>query len=41
VAGRGDVVAMRSFGQSAPAKDLFEHYGFTVEAIVEAAKRLL
>jgi transketolase len=41
VAGRGDVVAMHTFGQSAPAEDLFEHYGFTVEAIVAAAKRLL
>ena len=33
----GDVIGMASFGQSAPAKDLFEHYGFTVDAIVEAA----
>jgi transketolase len=41
VAGRGDVVAMHSFGQSAPAKDLFAHYGFTVDAIVAAASRLL
>jgi transketolase len=41
VAGRGDVVAMRSFGQSAPAKDLFPYYGFTVDAVVEAAARLI
>jgi transketolase len=32
---------MVTFGQSAPAKALFEHYGFTVEAITAAARRLL
>ena len=41
VAGRGEVLGMHGFGQSAPAKQLFEHYGFTVDAIVAAAKRLL
>jgi transketolase len=38
---RGDVIAMHSFGQSAPAKQLFARFGFTVAAIVEAARRLI
>jgi transketolase len=41
VEGRGDVIAMTSFGESAPADQLFERYGFTVEAIVEAARRFV
>ncbi len=40
IAGQGDVICMKSFGQSAPAKTLFEHYGFSVDAVVEAAKSL-
>jgi transketolase len=39
--GRGDVVAMNTYGQSAPAKALFERFGFTVAAVVQAARRLL
>jgi transketolase len=31
---------MTSFGKSAPAKALFEHYGFTVDAVAAAARRL-
>jgi transketolase len=38
---RGDVIGLDRFGHSAPAKPLFEHFGFTVEAVVAAAKRLL
>jgi transketolase len=38
---RGDVIGLDRFGQSAPAKALFEHFGFTVEAVAAAAKRLL
>ncbi len=34
----GAVVGMRSFGASAPLKDLLKHFGFTVEAVVKAAK---
>ena len=41
VAGRGDVIGMTTFGQSAPAKALFEHYGFTVDAITAVARRLI
>jgi transketolase len=31
-------VGMRSFGASAPLKDLLKHFGFTVDAVVAAAK---
>jgi transketolase len=41
VGARGDVIGLDRFGHSAPAKPLFEHFGFTVEAVVAAAKRLL
>lgn len=35
------VIGMESFGASAPAKKLFEHFGFTSTHIVEVAKHLL
>ena len=41
VGGRGSVVGIDRFGASAPAKALFEHFGFTVDAVVAAARRLL
>lgn len=41
VAGQGDVLGIDRFGQSAPASDLFECYGLTVDAIVDAARRTL
>jgi transketolase len=34
----GAIIAMRSFGASAPAKDLQKRFGFTVEAVYEAAR---
>jgi transketolase len=34
----GEIIAMRSFGASAPASDLFKHFGFTVDRVVEAAR---
>ncbi|MGQ0531781.1 MAG: transketolase [Caulobacteraceae bacterium] len=34
-------IGMSSFGASAPAKDLYAHFGITAEAIVETAKDLL
>ena len=40
-AGHGDVIGMQGFGQSAPGKALFERFGFTPAAIVEAARRLV
>jgi transketolase len=36
----GAIIAMRSFGASAPLKDLMKHFGFTVENIVKTAKSL-
>lgn len=36
----GAIVGMDSFGESAPAKDLFEHFGITTQAVVDAAKAL-
>ncbi|TJW74733.1 MAG: transketolase, partial [Mesorhizobium sp.] len=34
---RGDFVGMTGFGASAPASDLYRHFGITAEAIAEAA----
>jgi transketolase len=34
-------IGMSTFGASAPAKDVFAHFGITAEAIVETAKALL
>jgi transketolase len=38
---RGNVLGLDRFGHSAPAKAVFEHFGFTVDAVVAAARRLL
>jgi transketolase len=38
---QGVVVGMHSFGESAPAELLFEHYGFTVENVVSKAREIL
>ncbi|MCK9781063.1 transketolase [Proteus columbae] len=37
----GVIVGMNSFGESAPANELFEEFGFTVENVVTQAKSLL
>ncbi|WP_246539372.1 transketolase [Telmatocola sphagniphila] len=37
----GAVVGMKTFGASAPLKDLLKHFGFTVEKVVTAVKDLL
>ena len=34
----GTVIGMRSFGKSAPLKDLLKHFGFTADAVYAAAK---
>ncbi len=34
----GRIVGQNQFGASAPAKDVFKHFGFTVENVVEHAK---
>jgi transketolase len=41
VGAEGAVIGMTSFGASAPAADLFRHFGFTAEHIAEAAEKLL
>lgn len=37
----GAVVGIDTFGESAPANVLFEHFGFTVANVVKAAKQVL
>ncbi len=37
----GELVVMRSFGASAPAEELFAHFGFSPAAIAAAARRSL
>jgi transketolase len=37
----GEFIGMHSFGASAPAKDLFKHFGITAEAAVNAALKRL
>jgi transketolase len=39
--GRGAVVGIDTFGESAPAGALFKHFGFTVENVVTAVKRVV
>jgi len=36
-----EVIGMDTFGASAPAKELFEKFGFTVDAVLEKIKHLL
>ncbi len=37
----GDIVAVVNFGYSAPGAEVMEHYGFTVENVVQRALKLL
>lgn len=37
----GKIIGMRSFGASAPAKDLYKEFGITTDALVAEAKALL
>ncbi len=37
----GRIIGMRSFGESAPAGDLFKHFGFTADNVVEQALELI
>lgn len=37
----GKVIGMQSFGASAPIKDLYQHFGITAEAVIQAAESLL
>ncbi|MFD2191533.1 transketolase [Pistricoccus aurantiacus] len=37
----GTVIGMKTFGESAPAEDLFRHFGFTADNVVAQANTLL
>jgi transketolase len=37
----GKIIGMKTFGASAPIKDLLKHFGFTSDAVIAAAKELL
>ncbi len=37
----GAVIGMDCFGESAPASELFKHFGFTVENVVETVKKVI
>jgi transketolase len=41
VGDRGGVIAVDRFGASAPAGEIFEHLGFTVENVVARAKEII
>jgi transketolase len=35
------MLGMETFGESAPAEDLYKHFGFTVDNVVKRAKAIL
>ena len=37
----GRMIGISRFGESAPAKDLFPHFGFTADNVVKTALELL
>lgn len=41
VTDEGDIIGLSTFGESAPAEDLFELFGFTVDNVVKRAKALI
>ncbi|HVW15123.1 MAG TPA: transketolase [Mucilaginibacter sp.] len=41
VTDEGDIIAMHTFGESAPAEQLFAEFGFTVDNVVAKAKALV
>jgi transketolase len=41
VGSKGRIIGMRTFGASAPAKDLQKKFGFTADAVVAAARDVL
>jgi len=38
---RAAVIGIDTFGESAPAGVLFKHFGFTIDAVVAAARRVV
>jgi len=41
VGDQGDVIAMRDFGASGPAAELYEHFGFTPERVAQAGRETI
>ncbi|WP_442590033.1 transketolase [Pedobacter sp. AW31-3R] len=41
VTDEGDIIAMNTFGESAPAEELYKLFGFTIDNVVAKAKALL
>ena len=41
VGARGRIIGMNSFGASAPAGELFEHFGFSHDNLLNNAKDIL
>jgi len=41
VGARGAIIGMDTFGASAPAKDLFKHFGFTVDKVVSTVEMMI
>jgi transketolase len=37
----GHVIGIASFGESAPAKDLYAHFGITAEKVAQAVRSLV
>lgn len=37
----GEIIGIDSFGESAPAEELFKYFGFTIENVVNAVKRII
>ena len=37
----GDIIGISRFGASAPYKEIFKHFGFTIDNVVESARKLL
>ena len=37
----GKVIGLNAFGESAPAKDVFSHFGFSVDKIIETIESVL
>jgi len=37
----GEIVGLDRFGESAPAPELFRHFGFTAEAVAAAVETVL
>ena len=41
VTDEGDIIGMTTFGESAPAEELYKEFGFTVDNVIKKAKALI